>query len=43
MAYIKINFKNKAERVAFLFEQYQLLTSIQPPNASKPSKKKSAT
>jgi hypothetical protein len=40
-AYGKKNFKNDAERVAFLFERYQALTSLLPVVTGKRSRKKS--
>ncbi len=40
-AYGRKNFKNDAERVAFLFERYQALTSLLPVVTAKHSRKKS--
>jgi len=43
-AYGRRSFKSEAERVAFLFERYQALTSILPASSSrKPARKKSVT
>jgi hypothetical protein len=41
-AYGKAGFKSDAERVAFLFQRYQALTSLLPVAAAKRSRKKPA-
>jgi hypothetical protein len=42
-AYGKKSFKNDAERVAFLFERYQALTSLLPASPTKRSRSKKTT